>query len=97
MGVDINLDIIDAKDFFNLGPAGCNHCGGIISESLVQSLATEGIVLPEEVVNRGIDSYVMHTDHENIKIVTPLEEKRIGSVFRGSGPLGGESTGFKGN
>lgn len=95
LGIDINLDIIEAKDFFNLGPTGCNHCGGIISESLVQSLATEGIVLPSDVIRRGIDSYVMHTDVDNIKIVTPLEEKRIGSVFRGSGPLGSEDTGFK--
>lgn len=95
IGIDIELDIIEMKDFFNLGPAGCNHCGGIISESLVQSLATEGIVLPPDVIRRGIDSYVMHTDDTNVKIITPLEEKRIGSVFRGSGPLGSDGAGFK--
>ena len=95
VGVDIELDIIEVKNFFNLGPSGCNHCGGIISESLVQALATEGIVLPSNVINRGIDSYVMHTDDTNVKIITPLEEKRIGSVFRGSGPLGAEDSGFK--
>jgi len=74
-----------------LGPIGCNHCGGIISESLVQLLSTEGITLPANVVNRGIDSYVMHTDDRNVKIETPLQEKRIASVFRGSGPMGSTS------
>jgi len=92
MGIELQLDIIEAKNFLNLGPVGCNHCGGIISESLVQLLSTEGINLPSDVVNRGIDSYVMHTDDRNVKIETPLQEKRIASVFRGSGPLGSKTT-----
>jgi len=92
LGIELELDIIEAKDFLNFGPAGCNHCGGIISESLVQLLSTEGINLPSNVVNRGIDSYVMHTDDRNVKIETPLQEKRIASVFRGSGPLGSKTT-----
>jgi flavin-dependent dehydrogenase len=92
LGIEAELDNIEAKDFLNLGPTGCNHCGGIISESLVQLLSTEGITLPSNVVRRGIDSYVMHTDDRNVKIATPLEEKRIASVFRGSGPMGSETT-----
>lgn len=92
LGTDIELDIIEAKDFLNLGPVGCNHCGGIISESLVQLLSTEGILLPSDVVRRGIGSYVMHTDDMNVKIETPLREKRIASVFRGSGPRGSKAT-----
>ena len=92
VGIDLRLDNIEAKNFLNVGPIGCNHCGGIISESLVQLLSTEGITIPPNVVNRGIDSYVMHTDDRNVKIDTPLQEKRIASVFRGSGPLGSKST-----
>jgi flavin-dependent dehydrogenase len=91
IGINVELDNIEAKDFLNLGPSGCNHCGGIISESLVQLLSAEGITLPPNIVNRGIDSYVMHTDDRNVKIETPLQEKRIASVFRGSGPLGSKS------
>jgi flavin-dependent dehydrogenase len=92
VGVQLRIDTIEAKNFLSVGPAGCNHCGGIISESLVQLLTTEGIALPSTVVNRGIDSYVMHTDDRNVKIETPLQEKRIASVFRGSGPMGSSST-----
>ena len=61
-------------------------CGGIISESLVQMLSSEGIILPPTVVQRGIDSYMLHTDLGTVRIDTPTQEKRIGAVYRGSGP-----------
>jgi len=86
--LNINVDIYEAQDFEKFGPAGCNHCGGIISESLVQMLSAEGIILPPTVVQRGIDSYVMHTDTGSVRIHTPLNEKRIAAIYRGSGPLG---------
>jgi len=86
MGIDIQVDIYEPRDFNQSGPSGCNMCGGIISESLVQILATEGINLPTTVVQRGIDSYVLHTDIGKVKIDTPLREKRIGAVHRGGGP-----------
>jgi flavin-dependent dehydrogenase len=92
-GLDIQLDIYEPRDFFTPGPAGCNMCGGIISESLVQMLATEGINLPPTVVQRGIGSYVLHMDVGSVRIQTPLDEMRIGAVHRGAGPRG--STGSK--
>ena len=39
--VDVHLDIYEPRDFSQPGPAGCNMCGGIVSESLVQVLAAE--------------------------------------------------------
>ena len=87
-GKDVSIDIYDDKDFSRCGPAGCNGCGGIISESLVQLLATEGINIPAEVMQKGIDSYVLHTDAGNVRIETPLQEKRIAAIYRGAGPLG---------
>jgi hypothetical protein len=59
--LDVKLDIYEPRDYSRPGPVGCNNCGGIISESLVQHLATEGINLPDSVVQRGLDSYVLHT------------------------------------
>jgi flavin-dependent dehydrogenase len=82
----IQVDIYDSRDFSIPGPTGCNMCGGIISESLMQNLAVEGIILPPTVIQRGIDSYVLHTDVGKVRIDTPLREKRIGAVYRGSGP-----------
>jgi flavin-dependent dehydrogenase len=88
VGTDIQVDIIESRDFSSPAPAGCNMCGGIVSESLVQTLATEGINLPSTVIQRGIDSYVLHMDVGSVKIETPLQEKRIGAVHRGAGPRG---------
>jgi flavin-dependent dehydrogenase len=86
MDLDIHVDIYEPRDYTRPGPVGCNMCGGIISESLVQNLAAEGINLPPTVVQRGIDSYMLHMDVGSVRIETPLQEKRIGAVYRGPGP-----------
>jgi flavin-dependent dehydrogenase len=82
----IKLDIYEPRDFRLAGPAGCNHCGGVISESLVQLLATEGIAIPSTVIQRGIDAYDLHMDIGTVQIRTPLNEKRIAAIYRGHGP-----------
>ncbi len=86
IGLDVVVDIYEYRDFSRLAPGGCNMCGGIISESLVQNLAADGINLPPRVVQRGIDSYILHMDVGDVAIETPIREKRIASVYRGSGP-----------
>lgn len=86
IGLDLAVDIYEPRFFTHRGPAGCNHCGGIVSESLVQMLAAEGINLPPTVVQQGIDSYVLHTDVGDVRIESPRAEKRIAAVYRGNGP-----------
>jgi len=93
-GLTLEVDIFEPRDFSRKGPAGCNHCGGVVSESLVQRLATEGINLPTEVVQRGIDSYTLHTDVGTVRIDTPVQEKRIAAVYRGNGPRHSEAYGY---
>jgi flavin-dependent dehydrogenase len=90
LDVDITLDLYEPRDFAQPGPAGCNMCGGIVSESLVQALATEGITLGPGVVQRTIDSYFLHMDVGDVGIATPRREKRIASVHRGGGPRGSQ-------
>jgi flavin-dependent dehydrogenase len=87
-GLEVSLDLYEPKDYSRPGPASCNMCGGIVSESLVQLLATEGITLPPTVVQRGIDSYVLHMDVGSARIDPPGREKRIAAVHRGGGPRG---------
>jgi flavin-dependent dehydrogenase len=90
--LDIEVDIYDPRTFSHCGPAGCNHCGGIVSESLVQILAAEGINLPASVVQRGIESYVVHLDVGSVAIQNRVGEQRIAALYRGNGPReGGES------
>jgi len=87
-GTELHVTIYEPKDFSRSGPAGCNHCGGIISELLVQTLAMEGINLPDSIVQRGINSYRLHTNYGNVLIKTPSAEKTIATVYRGGGPIG---------
>jgi hypothetical protein len=82
MALDVTVDVYEPRRFCERGPAGCNHCGGIVSESLVQRLATEGIALPDDVVQRGIESYTLHMDIGDVKIATPVDERRIAAKFR---------------
>ncbi len=86
IGINLDVDIYEPRDFRKPGPMGCNSCGGIISEWLVQALAMEGINLPDNVVQRGLESYTMHLDTGSVKIETPLQQKRIATVHRGGGP-----------
>jgi len=86
LGRKLDVDIYEPRDFNQPGPRGCNMCGGIISESLVQSLAGEGIRIPSSIIQKRIDSYVLHMDVGRVHIPTPLHEKRIAAVHRGAGP-----------
>lgn len=88
MGKELDIVIYEPKDFAKDGPVGCNRCGGIISELLVQTLAVEGINLPDSVVRKGIHSYNLHTDHGDVFIATPDLERTIATVYRGGGPKG---------
>ena len=81
VSLDVDVDLFEPRHFCHRGPAGCNRCGGIVSESLVQRLATEGIMLPDAVVQRGIESYTLHTDVGDVEIETPLMEKRIAAMY----------------
>ena len=88
--LQLEVDIYEPRSFSRCGPAGCNHCGGIVSESLVQILAAEGINLPGDVVQSGIESYVVHMDVGSVNIASPAREQRIAALYRGNGPRGGE-------
>jgi flavin-dependent dehydrogenase len=90
--LDIEVDIFEPRSFKYCGPAGCNHCGGVVSESLVQTLAAEGIVLPRSVVQRGVESYVVHMDVGDVAIESPVQERRIAALYRGNGPREGGDT-----
>jgi flavin-dependent dehydrogenase len=90
VALDLEVDLYEPRHFCHRGPAGCNHCGGVVSESLVQRLATEGIALPDDVVQRGLESYTLHMDIGDVEIATPLHESRIAAIYRGNGPRNSE-------
>jgi flavin-dependent dehydrogenase len=87
-GVDLNVDIYEPRDFTLPGPLGCNMCGGVVSEFLVDALAADGIMLPHSVVQRPITSYIFTTDEGSVRVEMPSREKRIAALHRGAGPRG---------
>jgi len=92
LGLHLQVQIYEPRNFDLIGPKGCNMCGGIVSESLVQNLAAEGVLLPPTVVQRSLDSYRLHTDVGDVYIATPERERRIAAVHRGCGPRGMKQT-----
>lgn len=99
IGLDLHVDIYEPRDFSLPAPRGCNMCAGVVSETLVQNLATEGINIPASVVQQAIDSYVLHTDRGSQRLDAASDEKRIAAIFRGGGPRhveGIEVRGFDG-
>ena len=88
VGLQIEVDIYEPRDFARPGPAGCNMCGGILYEGFVQKLAAEGIALPARVVQRGIGTCTLHMDVGQREFEAPARERRIAAVHRGGGPLG---------
>ncbi len=95
-GLDLQVDIYEPRDFSLPAPQGCNMCAGVISETLIQNLATEGINLPASIVQKAINSYVLHTDQGSQRIEAAQQEKRIGAIFRGGGPRGMSELKFQG-
>jgi flavin-dependent dehydrogenase len=95
-GVDLKVDIYEPRDFSLPAPQGCNMCAGVISETLIQNLATEGINLPASVVQKAINSYVLHTELSSQRIDAAFHEKRIAAIFRGAGPHGIREIKFRG-
>ncbi|HZD04591.1 MAG TPA: hypothetical protein VE173_06725, partial [Longimicrobiales bacterium] len=49
-----------------------------------------GIDLPPEVIQTGIDSYVVHMDVGSQRLEYLHDEERIAALYRGNGPRGGE-------
>jgi len=89
-GINLEIDIYEPKDFNLKGSPGCNHCGGVVSESLVHLLSADGIILPEQVIRRGIETYTLHLENGSTVIEALKYEQRIVSMFRGSGPTGSD-------
>lgn len=96
VGLKIWVDVYEPRNFSLSGPKGCNYCAGVISESLIQNLASEGINLNSTVVQRAINSYVWHTDIGNLRVQLSAEEFRIATVFRGGGPRDGRGLNGRG-
>ena len=92
IGKNIDLTMYENKSFSTEGPSSCNMCAGVISESLVQMLAIEGICLKPPIVQRAIDTYCFQTVDGDVFLKSPSKQKGIATVYRGGGPVNQAST-----
>lgn len=83
----MEVAVFDHKDFEKLGPAGCNMCAGIIPDSLVRSMQELGMSVPDYIIQRQIEGYLLETRGGSADIPSP-PGSRIYATFRGPGPLG---------
>jgi len=84
---EASITIFDGKDFLLPGPKGCNLCAGVLSDSLSQKLAEEGIVLPDSRIVNRVEGYVLHVHDEQIEFsFFDNQIMPISTVFRGNGP-----------
>ncbi len=87
IGKDIDLTIYEQKSFLNEGPSSCNMCAGVVSESLVQLLAIEGIILRPPILQRAIDTYCFQTISGDVLLHSISNQSGIATVYRGGGPV----------
>ena len=88
--LEIEVTILEPRDFKKPGPQGCNKCAGILSSTLISNLKSLGLELPSELIQAELTNYTLHLDDLLITLQKPNGNRRIASVYRGSGPRLGE-------
>lgn len=84
--LDLDVIVIEARDFNRPGPGSCNKCAGILSSTLVQNMERLGLTLPDEVIQSVIDTYILHIGNIQLPLHAVNDSRRIISVYRGGGP-----------
>lgn len=88
--LQLEVIVLEARDFSRPGPAGCNKCAGILSSAAVRRLEALDLTVPPDVVQAELDAYILHLGRTELPIYPPDPARRIYSVYRGGGPrLGG--------
>lgn len=87
----LEVMVLESRDFRRPGPGGCNKCAGVLSSNAVRSLRTLNLVLPPEVIQDQLDTYILHLGDTEVTLRQPDPTRQIYSVYRGSGPRLGKS------
>lgn len=90
VGLNVDVTILEPRDFNQLGPGSCNKCAGILSANLMKNLNSIGLQIPQEVIQSEIINYILHINQADLAIHRPDSSHSILSVYRGSGPRMGE-------
>jgi flavin-dependent dehydrogenase len=86
IGLQLEILILEPRDFTRPGPGGCNKCAGILSSTLVQNLESQGLCLPSELIQSDLTAYVLHLGEIELPLSRPDPRRSIVSIYRGGGP-----------
>ncbi|HEY0404368.1 MAG TPA: FAD-dependent monooxygenase [Pyrinomonadaceae bacterium] len=89
LGLRINADIYDAKNFARKGAPGCNMCAGAIGHNLIQEIERSTTTIPREVIHQEIAGYAVHYQDSSARLSND-PSKKIYGVYRGAGPVSAE-------
>lgn len=79
MGLDIRTFLIEAKEF----DTEFNQCLGVLSPPFRETLRTElGILLPQEMLQRRIQGYMLYSDRDSIFLPTDPDEEATFAIRR---------------
>lgn len=87
-GRRVHLTVLDGRNFIQKGPIGCNMCAGVLSETLLNKMEDQKIILPRMRVQQDINGYYFQTQELGIQLHHPApgHKPKIITVFRGNGP-----------
>lgn len=71
MGRQIRVVLYDGKAF--VGETHYNHCAGVLSPPIQEILAQLDVPFPHHLVQRKIHTYVLHGEHNQIRLTAPGE------------------------
>jgi flavin-dependent dehydrogenase len=89
LGLTINVDIYDGKNFSRKGAPGCNMCAGAIGHKLIQEIERSTAPIPREVIHYEIEGYAVHYQDSSARLEND-PSKKIYGVYRGAGPVSTE-------
>lgn len=89
--LDLEVIILEPRDFYRPGAGGCNKCAGILSSTLVRHLESLELSLPPALIQSELNTYVLHLGKSELPVCQPDPTRRIFSIYRGSGPRLGSS------
>ena len=86
-GIHLDVLIFEPRDFCaGAGRESCKGCAGILSAGMVRNFSALGITLPPQVIQAELRAYVVHVYGQVTAIEQPDPQRRILSVYRGTGP-----------
>jgi len=86
-GIHLDVLIFEPRDFCaGAGRESCKGCAGILSAGMVRNFSSLGITLPPQVIQAELRAYVVHVYGQVTAIEQPDPQRRILSIYRGTGP-----------